>query len=51
MLTLHKPLSARTPQEQEMVQREIKSTEQLIDSLVYELYELTDQARRLVGNR
>ena len=39
MLSLHKQ-SARTPQEQEMIRREIESTDRSIDRLVYELYGL-----------
>lgn len=40
MLALHKQ-SPRTPQEQEMVKREIESTDRGIDGLVYELYGLS----------
>ena len=40
MLALHKQ-SPRSPQEQEMVKREIESTDRGIDRLVYELYGLT----------
>jgi hypothetical protein len=36
MLALHKQ-SPRSPQEQEMVKREIESTDKAIDKLVYEL--------------
>jgi hypothetical protein len=36
------------PQEQEMVKREIESTDGRIDRLVYELYELTDDEIRIV---
>jgi Alw26I/Eco31I/Esp3I family type II restriction m6 adenine DNA methyltransferase len=42
MLELHKQ-SPRTPQEQEIVKREIESTYRAIDSLVYELYGLTEE--------
>ena len=42
MLALHKQ-SPRTPQEQEMVKREIESTDKVIDKLVYELYGLTEE--------
>jgi 5-bromo-4-chloroindolyl phosphate hydrolysis protein len=38
MLELHKQ-SPKTPQEQEMVKREIESTDTEIDELVYELSE------------
>ena len=42
MLALHKQ-SPRTPQEQEMVKREIESTDRAIDKLVYELYGLSEE--------
>jgi hypothetical protein len=41
MLALHKQFP-RTPQEKEMLQREMQSTDQAIDTLVYELYGLTE---------
>ncbi len=47
MLSLHKQ-SARTPQEKEMLQREIESTDQAIDALVYQLYGLTDAEIKIV---
>jgi hypothetical protein len=47
MLSLHKQ-SARTPQEKEMLQREIESTDQAIDSLVYQLYGLTEAEINIV---
>ena len=37
----------RTP-EQEMVKREIESTDRAIDKLVYELYGLTEEGIRIV---
>ena len=50
MLALHQQ-SPRTPQEQEMVKREIESTDRGIDKLVYELYGLTEEEIRIVeGN-
>ncbi len=50
MLSLHKQ-SPRTPQEKEMIQREIESTDQAIDTLVYELYGLTEDEVKIVeGN-
>jgi hypothetical protein len=50
MQELHKR-NPRTPQEQEMVQREIESTDRRIDALVYELYGLTEEEIRMVeGN-
>lgn len=47
MLELHKR-SPKTPQEQEMVKREIESTDRAIDHLVYELYGLTEEEVRIV---
>ena len=38
----------RTPQEQEMVKREIESTDREIDQLVYELYGLSEDEIRIV---
>jgi len=46
MLSLHKAGDrhlGRTPQEQEMVKREIESTDRAIDRLVYELYGLSEE--------
>ena len=47
MLELHKR-GPRTPQEQEMVKREIESTDGRIDRLVYELYGLTEDEIKIV---
>lgn len=47
MLALHKQ-NPRTPQEQEMVKREIESTDRAIDNLVYELYGLTEEEIKIV---
>jgi len=47
MLSLHKQ-SPRTPQEQEMVKREIESTDRAIDKLVYALYGLSEEEIRIV---
>jgi hypothetical protein len=47
MLSLHKQ-SARTPQEKEMIRREIESTDRAIDALVYGLYGLTEEEIRIV---
>ena len=47
MLELHKR-SPRTPQDQEMVKREIESTDTRIDKLVYELYGLSEEEIRIV---
>lgn len=48
MLELHKRPAARTPQEQEMVKREIESTDRQIDRLAYELYGLTEEEIKIV---
>lgn len=50
MLALHKR-SPRTPQEQEIVQREIESTDQQIDTLVYELYGLMNDEIRIIEGK
>ncbi|MBE0671219.1 MAG: hypothetical protein IH588_11570 [Anaerolineales bacterium] len=50
MLTLHKQ-NPRTPQEQEMVKREIESTDQEIDRLVYELYGLSEEEIGIVEGK
>jgi Txe/YoeB family toxin of Txe-Axe toxin-antitoxin module len=47
MLELHKR-NPRTPQEQEMVKREIESTDRRIDALVYEVYGLTEEEIKIV---
>jgi type I restriction-modification system DNA methylase subunit len=47
MLELHER-TPRTPQEQEMVKREIAATDREIDDLVYQLYGLTDEEIRIV---
>jgi len=47
MLELHKR-GPRTPQEQEIVKREIESTDGKIDKLVYELCGLTEEEIRIV---
>jgi type II restriction/modification system DNA methylase subunit YeeA len=44
MLKLHKDLpKAKTPHEQESIQRQIAATDRQIDALVYELYGLTEE--------
>jgi adenine-specific DNA-methyltransferase len=48
MLVLQNQPMARTPQEQEMVKREIESTDRAIDKLVYELYGLTEEEIKTV---
>jgi hypothetical protein len=47
MLELHKR-NPRTPQEQEMVRREIESTYRVIDKLVYELSGLSAEEIKIV---
>jgi hypothetical protein len=39
---------AKTPHEQESLQRQIAATDQQIDALVYELYGLTEEEMRIV---
>ena len=54
MLKLHKDLpKAKTPHEQESIQRQIAATDKQIDELVYDLYGLTEDEIRIVegGNR
>ena len=49
MLKLHKDLPrAKTPHEQESLQRQIATTDRQIDQLVYELYGLTEEGIRIV---
>lgn len=50
MLALRKQ-SPRTPQEQDMVKREIESTDRGIDRLVYELYGLSKDEIRIVEEK
>ena len=50
MLELHKR-TPRIPQEQEMLKREIASTDRAIDSLVYELYGLTEEEIKIVEEK
>ena len=49
MLDLHKQLpKAKTPHEQESLQRQIAATDKAIDALAYELYGLADEEVRIV---
>ena len=49
MLKLQKDLpKAKTPHEQEPLQRRMAATDKAIDALVYELYGLTDSEIRTV---
>ena len=49
-LVMHKR-SPRMPQEQEMVKREIESTDRMIDRLVYELYGLSPEEIKIVEGK
>ncbi len=49
MLALHKQLQeARTPQDEIALQRQIEATDRQIDALVYELYALTEDEKKIV---
>lgn len=49
MLDLNKKLAeAKTPQEKEMLKRQIESTDKQIDQLVYKLYDLTEEEIKIV---
>ena len=49
MLSLHKQLSeTRTPHEQTSLKRQIEATDHQINSLVYELYGLTEEEIKIV---
>ena len=49
MLDLNKRLpEARTDQEQTLIQRQIAATDKEIDELVYDLYGLTEEERKIV---
>ena len=49
MLALHKQLAeAKTGHEQTLIKRQIDATDQQIDKLVYELYELTPEEIAIV---
>jgi hypothetical protein len=46
---LHKELpKARTPHDEELIERQISATDKQIDALVYELYGLTESEIRIV---
>jgi hypothetical protein len=50
MLELHNDLpEAKTPHEQESLQRQIAATDKQIDTLVYELYGLSEAEVQIVG--
>ena len=49
MLALHRKLAtAAIPADKQLYQREIAATDQQIDTLVYELYELTEEEIEIV---
>lgn len=49
MLALHKQLAAaRTDHEKRALQRQIDAMDKQIDQLVYELYGLTEEERKIV---
>jgi len=51
MLSLHKRLpEVSTPQERDVIQRQIAATDAQIDKLVYELYGLTEEEIKVVEN-
>ncbi len=51
MLNLHKKLEAATiPEDKTLLKRQIDATDRQIDTLVYELYELTDEEIEIVEN-
>ena len=49
MLALHKQLQeARTPHDEIALKRQIEATDRQIDALVYELYALTEDEKKIV---
>lgn len=49
MLALHKSrAAAKSPQENELLQRQIRDTDRRIDELVYALYGLTDDEKKII---
>lgn len=49
MLELHKKKNAFPPSaEREKIEREIKVTDERIDEIVYGLYEVTDEERKII---
>jgi hypothetical protein len=52
MLKLHKDLpTAKTPHEQESLQRQITATDSQIGALAYDLYDLTEEEVAVVERR
>ena len=52
MLSLNKQLpSAKTDHEKTALQRQIDATDQQIDQFVYELYEISQQERKLLKSK
>ncbi len=51
MLELHKKKSSLPPSaEREKIEREIAVTDEKIDEIVYGLYEITDEERKIIEN-
>lgn len=48
MLDLHKRLPAAVGRDRELLEREVAATDAQIDELVYELYGITEEERRIV---
>ena len=52
MLDLHEKLKkTKTPHDRELIERQIKATDDQIDQLVYELYGLTEEERKIVEGK
>ena len=52
LLALHKFLAAaKSPQDGELLQRQITSTDRQIDALVYELYGLSEEEINIVESK
>jgi hypothetical protein len=51
MLSIHKQSAAKTPDEKGRIQRQIDATDHQIDSLVYELYGLTEKEIQIIEGR
>jgi mRNA-degrading endonuclease toxin of MazEF toxin-antitoxin module len=52
MLNLNKKLNnAKLPQEKNLLQRQIETTDKQIDQLVYKLYKLTDEEIKIVESK
>ena len=52
MLTLHEQLTAaKTPDEKTRIQRQIDATNEQIDSLVYDLYDLSEKEIQIIEGK